>query len=515
MGTHPIFESDFDCLTDERKMAEIWNTTTIEDHLEEFSWVIRLSKNLCNYLIIIIPIALIKICLDKLNFKKKDHSSYLSRILYAVYYGSEKKLSSNKEQGAKEEFIRNTAKLAMSVVGIWGTLITYGVFQERVIKQPYELKRLCNDNQFDDVKFEELCADGEDSKEFFKNSQFLVLFSRFQAMLISGLILLWMSVSSSCFKPSVFKKSKSSAPFYLYSFCSLSNILSSWFNYESLKLVSFVTTVAFKGSKILPVMIMHSIVNRKKHGLFNWLTACMLGLGCVTFMLFKDACLGIKPEDSDDLELDTHDNITVIPTDCGSKSHKNGMTTTLSGVICLCLYIAFDSFTSNWQEKLFRSHRMSNIEMMFGVSTVSCIFTLTSLLMQGGLLPAFAFMERHPIFILHVTILALMQASAQLFIFYTIREFGAVVFIIIMTTRTIPQVFMSWLLYNHTFGSYGWLGIGIVFLAIVLRAGNTIRVYRKNINEEKDREIQLGENVELNRSDQIITKSETKLEEKG
>ena len=51
----------------------------------------------------------------------------------------------------------------------------------------------------------------------------------------------------------------SSAPFYLYSLCSLSNIMSSWFNFESLKLVSFTTIILFKGSKILPVMLMDRV----------------------------------------------------------------------------------------------------------------------------------------------------------------------------------------------------------------------------------------------------------------
>jgi len=76
-------------------------------------------------------------------------------------------------------------------------------------------------------------------KEKFQNSQFLVLFSRTLASLVSGVILLFLSKVKNV-------KSKSTAPFYVYSFCSLSNIMSSWFNYESLKLVSFTTTILFK-----------------------------------------------------------------------------------------------------------------------------------------------------------------------------------------------------------------------------------------------------------------------------
>ena len=95
--------------------------------------------------------------------------------------------------------------------------------------------------------------------------------------------------------------------------------MSSWFNYESLKLVSFTTTVLFKGSKILPVMVMGKIVNRRKYKMFDWATALMLGAGCVVFMFFKNS------------------------------AKDKGLSNTLSGVICLILYVGFDSFTSNWQ----------------------------------------------------------------------------------------------------------------------------------------------------------------------
>ena len=40
------------------------------------------------------------------------------------------------------------------------------------------------------------------------------------------------------------------------------------------------------------------------------------------------------------------------------------------------------------------------------------------------------------------------------------------VFIIIMTTRSIPQVVVSWLYFGHEFGVLGWLGVLVVFVVI-------------------------------------------------
>ena len=52
---------------------------------------------------------------------------------------------------------------------------------------------------------------------------------------------------------------------------------------------------------------------------------------------------------------------------------------------------------------------------------------------------AFDFMEENPIVILHIFILAITQATAQFFIFFTIKEFGPLIFIIIISSKTIPQ----------------------------------------------------------------------------
>ena len=65
-------------------------------------------------------------------------------------------------------------------------------------------------------------------------------------------------------------------------------------------------------------------------------------------------------------------------------SDKSGdaVQTTFSGLICLAGYMAFDSFTSNWQSEVFK-YKMSSMEMMFGVNVFSCLFTSWSLIQQG------------------------------------------------------------------------------------------------------------------------------------
>lgn len=46
-------------------------------------------------------------------------------------------------------------------------------------------------------------------------------------------------------------------------------------------------------------------------------------------------------------------------------------------------YMAFDSFTSNWQGELFSQYKMTSVQMMTGVNLFSCLFTSISLIEQG------------------------------------------------------------------------------------------------------------------------------------
>ena len=106
---------------------------------------------------------------------------------------------------------------------------------------------------------------------------------------------------------------------------------------------------------------------------------------------------------------------------------------------------------------------------------------------QSSLAYTWQFVERHPTFRTDILLLgkvhfhsdavlwintdytsdkAFASAFSQIFIALTIKRFGAVVFIIIMTTRSIPQVVVSWLYFGHEFGVLGWLGVLVVFVVI-------------------------------------------------
>lgn len=291
--------------------------------------------------------------------------------------------------------------------------LTWGVLQERVMTRSYGT------------------SNPEEEAERFQDSQFLVFMNRILALTVAGVWCL------------MFKQPRHGAPMYKYSFASLSNILSSWCQYEALKYISFPTQVLAKASKVIPVMLMGKLVSRKSYEYWEYFTAMLISFGVSMFLLSSN---------NDD---------------------KPSTATTFSGVIILMGYIVFDSFTSNWQDNLFK-HKMSSVQMMFGVNLFSCLFTIGSLLEQGTLYQAVGFMVRHPTFAFHAVLLSICSACGQLFIFYTINQFGAAVFTIIMTLRQAIAILLSCFIYGHAVSFVGSIGVAVVFLALFLR------VYARN-----------------------------------
>ena len=150
----------------------------------------------------------------------------------------------------------------------------------------------------------------------------------------------------------------------------------------------------------------------------------------------------------------------------GDRASEGG--TTIAGVVMMGGYIGFDSFTSNYQSGLFKTHGVSKFQMMFGVNLFSCIFTLWALLQTGKLWPSLAFVSSYPLFGLHIAILSLTSCTGQVFIFHTISTYGPLVFTIIMTTRQVMSLLLSTFFYSHSMGTMGVLGVCVIFGSMFL-----------------------------------------------
>ena len=292
--------------------------------------------------------------------------------------------------------------LAYCTTGLMGFYLLWGVLQERIMATEYATGR-------------------------FESSTFLVFSNRVFAL---GLAV-----------PMIMYKNEGlgTAPFYKYALTSLSNTMSSWFQLESLKYLSFPIQVLGKSSKLVPVMLMGKVLSGKRYPWYEYGVALAVTLGVSMFLLAQTG------------------------------GGKDSTTTQLSGLILMLGYLGCDSFTSQWQDQLFKEYGLSTYQMMFGINSFSAIVTLASLLQSGELWTSLDFLAANPDAILHISGFSIAGAIGQQFIYTTIREFGPLIFTLISTLRQLVSIFLSMIIYGHSITAEGAVGVFIVFGALAWR----------------------------------------------
>ena len=68
-----------------------------------------------------------------------------------------------------------------------------------------------------------------------------------------------------------------------FAFPSVSNMLSSWCQYEALKYVSFPTQMLFKCFKLFPIMVMGKLLGNKNYPSYDYGVAAAIGVGIAVF----------------------------------------------------------------------------------------------------------------------------------------------------------------------------------------------------------------------------------------
>jgi adenosine 3'-phospho 5'-phosphosulfate transporter B2 len=271
--------------------------------------------------------------------------------------------------------------------------------------------------------------------EYFTYSYALVFTNRFWTLIMSAMLMIYL-------KP---RRSQTTV-IYEYSFPSISNMLSSWCQYEALRYVSFPAATLFKSFKLAPVMAMGKLLGNKSYPQYDYFVALMIGVGIAMFMT-----------STDDLRF-------------GYDIYGSQVSTAWTGVMLLFLYLLFDSFTSQFQSRMFQRHQdLSMVELMFATSAFSTVLSFITLVHTKELYPAINFVMEHSEIHLHFLLFSICSTIGQLFIFYTIRNFGAVVFAFIMTTRILLSIALSCVLYGHKVTASGFFGLMLVLAAVLYR----------------------------------------------
>jgi adenosine 3'-phospho 5'-phosphosulfate transporter B2 len=297
---------------------------------------------------------------------------------------------------------------------------------------------------------------GDLSAENFIHGRFLELTNHVAGLVLSGLILLISNRKSIKSLISKFSGNHSKLfswrnwpPLFICSLSSLSDVLSSWFQYESLKYATFTSQLLAKSSLSLFVMLAAKRVSNRTYKRHEYLCVGLIGLG---IFLFSD--------------LDT---AQVIHISSGKTLNSPVIYTSFSGIICLLGFLLSDSFTVTWQDNLINNYAVSSIALMFITNVYSFLYTLVSLSREHEFTDTLRFMNDHSDITMHIVILSLTSAFGQIFIFVTIQKFGAFVFSIILITRQVVPIVFTSTVFEHVVSTQGTLGLSLMFFAIFVQ----------------------------------------------
>ena len=302
-------------------------------------------------------------------------------------------------------------KVLGCVTGVVGSLLVYGILQERIMTRPY--------------------GEGDDAEKF-TFSVFLVMNNRCVSMLVAAIVLAVMQTAVSPV-----------APIYKYAAVSASNVVATTCQYEALKYVSFPVQTLGKCAKMIPVMIWGYAINGRTYKLADYLVACGVMGGCTLFALYGETT---------------------------AKDAEGGPHTGVYGIALMLGYLGFDGFTSTFQDKLFRGYQMETYNQMLWVNFCSAVISSFWLFSDSSMGKAVAFIENHPESLTDVLVLSAASTCGQLCILYTIREFGALLFATIMTTRQFLSILLSCIIFMHPLTALQWVGTVMVFASLYYQA---------------------------------------------
>ena len=302
-------------------------------------------------------------------------------------------------------------KVLGCVTGVVGSLLVYGILQERIMTRPY--------------------GEGDDAEKF-TFSVFLVMNNRCVSMLVAAIVLAVMQTAVSPV-----------APIYKYAAVSASNVVATTCQYEALRYVSFPVQTLGKCAKMIPVMIWGYTINGRTYKLADYLVACGVMGGCTLFALYGETT---------------------------AKDAEGGPHTGFYGILLMLGYLGFDGFTSTFQDKLFRGYQMETYNQMLWVNFCSALISSFWLFSDSSMGKAVAFIENHPESLTDVLVLSAASTCGQLCILYTIREFGALLFATIMTTRQFLSILLSCIIFMHPLTALQWVGTIMVFASLYYQA---------------------------------------------
>ncbi|GBF92343.1 UDP-galactose UDP-glucose transporter [Raphidocelis subcapitata] len=223
----------------------------------------------------------------------------------------------------------------------------------------------------------------------------------------------------------------------------LTNSVGPAFGMIALKNISYPAQVLAKSTKMVPVMVVGTVLHGKRYSPLEYVCMMLVGVGVGLF---------------------ARKSSSKVTTRLAAPNAPLGYT------LCL-LNLILDGYTNAAQDEINRRYkRNSPVHMMAWMNFWCALYYgayLAASGVGGGLL---AFCGRHPEAARDVLLFCVCGAVGQLFIFYTIKRFGALASTLICTTRKFFTILASVLLVGNPLLPAQWAAVGLVFGGLIASA---------------------------------------------
>jgi len=207
---------------------------------------------------------------------------------------------------------------------------------------------------------------------------------------------------------------------------------------QSLSYVSFPIQAIMKSSKIISILIVSILLGLKgSYTKSQYLCGALITTGIVVFNLTNE------------------------------KSGKGGdSSSSVIGLIAIMVSLFCDGLLGVIQGEVKKKFNPSSWDQMESLNKWCAILCLTFALVTGQASAFLDFVKEYPAVISDLIYLSVFGTLGQIFIFYTITNFSALILSIVTTTRKFFTVLFSIVLYGHNLNTFQWLSVGLVFIGV-------------------------------------------------
>lgn len=242
----------------------------------------------------------------------------------------------------------------------------------------------------------------------------------------------------------VAKETDRKAPLTAYPLLTLCLLTSSGLSNMSLNYINFPTKVVFRSCKLVPTMIIASIVNKRVFSSLEYVLAFAV---CMGLILFAAADWQLTP--------------TFHP----------------FGLVLVSLSVVADSILPNAQENLFNCGS-SRLEVTLYSNFFTLIAMTITTLLSGDLLGFLNYIMGQNTLYLYMSVYTLISYVAVSFFMQIVKKFGAVTGVLAATARKAMTLILSFLIFPKAFSWYYVFGAVLVLGGLL--ASSLVKIHKKN-----------------------------------